>query len=150
MTSRARLAWAVRVLVSRTARLREYAHTARHDVGCAWGSHTGSASMAGSLSRLRPALGVRVSMTCPSLKWSPCQRKCDSRSIGALVSRDPTMNLQPAVSSAARFAAESIPASATTAKFSMPCRARNWADDRQDCVLLGLVSLEAADLEREA
>ena len=39
-----------------TARLAEYAHTARHDFGCAWGSQTGSASRAGSLSLLRPVL----------------------------------------------------------------------------------------------
>ena len=52
--------------------------------------------------------------------------KCDSRSTGALVSRDPTMNLQPEAFCAARFAADRTPASATTAKFSMPCLARNW------------------------
>ena len=40
-----------------------------------------------------------VSMIWPSVNASPCQRKCDSRSIGALVTREPTMNRSPASSS---------------------------------------------------
>jgi hypothetical protein len=53
-------------------------------------------------------------MTCPSVNASPCQRKCEARSSGALVTLDPTMNRRPAASSSARFFADSIPASATT------------------------------------
>src|SRR5450759_4795347 len=61
-TSRARFSWAVSVVLSRTKRLRENAHTARHEVGCRSGSQTGSARTAGSLSWFAPVLGVRVSM----------------------------------------------------------------------------------------
>jgi hypothetical protein len=67
-----------------------------------------------------PAFGVRVSMTCPSVNASPCQRKCDSRSTGALVTREPTMNPSPASSRSSRLAADSIPASATTTMASIP------------------------------
>ena len=89
-------------------------------------------------------------MTCPSPNTSPCQRKCDSRSIGALVTRDPTMNLQPAVVEAARFAAESMPGVGDDDQVLDAVPGPELADDRQDGVLLGLVPLEAADLEREA
>jgi hypothetical protein len=61
-------------------------------------------------------------MTCPSVNASPCQRKCEARSIGALVTREPTMNRSPASSSSRRLAADSIPASATTTMSSMLCR----------------------------
>lgn len=37
-----------------------------------------------------PVRGVMVSMIWPSVKASPCQRKWDSRSLGALVARDPS------------------------------------------------------------
>ena len=50
MTSRARFSWAVRVVASRTALLREYAYTARHEPGCAAGSQTGSARRSGLFS----------------------------------------------------------------------------------------------------
>jgi len=88
-------------------------------------AQAGSARRAGSLSLFFPVFGVTVSMTCPSLNASPCQRKCDSRSTGALVTRDPTMNPSPASSRSARLAAESMPASATTTMASSPCRAWN-------------------------
>ena len=44
---------------------------------------------------------------------------------------------------------ESIPASATTTMSATPWRAWNLPDDRHDRGRLGLVSLEAADLQRE-
>ena len=65
-------------------------------------------------------------MTCPSANASPCQRKCDSRSTEALVTRELTMNPSPASSRSSRFAAESMPASATTTMASVPCRPWNW------------------------
>ncbi len=71
-------------------------------------------------------------MSCPSSNPSPFQWKCEARSIGAFVTRDPTMNPRPAASSSARFAAESIPASATTTMFSMPWRAWN-------CLMIGRI-----------
>jgi hypothetical protein len=77
------------------------------------------------LPRFFPVFGVRVSMTCPSLNASPCQRKCGSRSTGALVTREPTMNPGPASSRSARLPADSMPASATTTMASIPCRAWN-------------------------
>lgn len=61
----------------------------------------------------RRFFGVMVSMICPSVNASPCQRKCEARSIGALVIREPTMNRRPASSSSFRLVADSIPASAT-------------------------------------
>src|SRR5262245_47506648 len=67
MTARARASWRLSVALSRTKRLRENAHTARHDDGWLAGSQTGSARSAGVLSVLAPDFGVRVSMTCPSL-----------------------------------------------------------------------------------
>ena len=95
MTSRARFSCAVRVLLSRANRFAENAQTARQDLGWSSRSQAGSARRAGSLSLFLPAFGVTVSMTCPSLNASPCQRKCDSRSTGALVTREPTMNPEP-------------------------------------------------------
>ena len=76
--------------------------------------------------------GVMVSMTCPSTKAVPCQRKWDSRSFGAFVTRDPTMNCRPASSSSRRFVADSIPASATITTSAMPCRAWN-------CLTIGVI-----------
>lgn len=64
--------------------------------------------------------GVMVSMICPSVNAVPCQRKWDSRSLGALVTREPTMNRNPASSRSRRFDEDSIPASATTAMSAMP------------------------------
>ena len=70
-------------------------HTARQAVVCTAGFHTGSDFSIGSLTA-RPAevevRGVTVSMICPSVNASPCHRKCDSRSTGAFVVREPTMN----------------------------------------------------------
>jgi len=113
----------VSVALSRTARLREYAHTARHEVGCRAGSHTGSARFFSSFFARAVAVdtrGVMVSMTCPSLKASPYQRKWDARSFGALVTREPTMNRSPASCSCLRLLADSIPASATTTMSASP------------------------------
>ncbi|NMM30207.1 MAG: hypothetical protein HHJ10_03960 [Cellulomonas sp.] len=52
-TSRARFSWTVRVMLSRTRRLRENAQTGRQEVGCWSGSQTSSAGRAGSLSGFR-------------------------------------------------------------------------------------------------
>jgi len=90
----------VSVLLSRTARFWEYAHTARHDFSWTAGSQTGSARLAESLLLItvsRWSRGVMVSMTWPSVKTVPCQRKWDSRSLGAFVTREPTMNRNPVV-----------------------------------------------------
>ena len=64
--------------------------------------------------------GVMVSMTCPSVKASPLQRKWASRSPGARVVRAPTMNRSLASSNALRFDADSMPASATMTRSAMP------------------------------
>jgi len=61
-----------------------------------------------------------VSMICPSLNASPCQRKWEARSMGALVVREPTMNPRSASYSAVRLAADNMPASATTTMPAMP------------------------------
>ena len=55
-----------------------------------------------------------MSMICPSVKTSPCKWKWDSRSAGALVAREPTMNEHFSSSRALRFDADNIPASAAT------------------------------------
>src|SRR3954447_8513854 len=55
-----------------------------------------------------------VSMSCPSSKALPCRSRWSARSYGALLIFEPTMNRNPACSSASRFAADNIPASATT------------------------------------
>ena len=62
-------------------------------------------------------------MICPSVKTSPFQWKCEARSIGAFTLRDPTMNPNPASSSAVRFDAESMPASAAT---TIGVSVRSW------------------------
>ena len=49
---------------------------------------------------LRAFVGVMVSMICPSVNASPCQRKWEARSMGAFVVREPTMNLRSASCSA--------------------------------------------------
>src|SRR4051795_7732531 len=131
-TARALFSWAVRVLLSRTARFVEYAHTARHDPGCCSGSQMGSNLCLGLFSMLRRFFGVIVSMICPSLNASPCQRKWDSKSTGALVTREPTMNRRSASSSSLRLVADSIPASATTTMSAMLCRAWN-------CLMIGRI-----------
>ena len=61
-----------------------------------------------------------MSISYPSVKASPLQRKCASRSPGARVVREPTMKPTPALSRAFRLAAESMPASATMMRSSMP------------------------------
>src|SRR4051794_37623944 len=131
-TARALFSWAVRVLLSRPARFVEYAHTARHDPGWCSGSQMGSNLCLGLFSMLRRFFGVIVSMICPSLNASPCQRKWDSKSTGALVTREPTMNRRSASSSSLRLVADSIPASATTTMSAMLCRAWN-------CLMIGRI-----------
>ena len=97
---------------------------ARHEPGWVCGSHTGSALRLLSRSVFEPLLGVMVSMTCSSVKASPCQWKCASRSPGARVVRAPTMNRSLASSNALRFDTDSMPASATTTSSSMPWAAK--------------------------
>src|SRR4051794_33221627 len=55
-----------------------------------------------------------ASIVCPSVKAFPWRRKWWARSSVALVGLDPTMNPNPASSRASRFAADNMPASATT------------------------------------
>ena len=50
--------------------------------------------------------GVIVSMTCLSVNASPCQRECDARSAGALVTREPTMKRNPPYPRLLRFEPE--------------------------------------------
>src|SRR5215217_8779977 len=59
ITALARFSCSVRVLPSRTARLREYAHTARQDRVCTAGSHTGSARLFTSLSSRAAVVATR-------------------------------------------------------------------------------------------
>src|SRR4029077_16644619 len=103
ITALARASWAARVAVSRRALLAEYCPTARQAFGCSAGSHTGSARSLRLLTLLRECRGVTVSMICPSVKASPFQWKWDSRSFGALVMREPTMNDSPAPSRSLRL-----------------------------------------------
>src|SRR3954452_10252459 len=88
-------------------------------------------------------------MTWPSMNASPCQWKWDSRSTGALVIREPTMNRSCASSSWRRLPAESIPASATTTMSAREMPFLELLDDRDQGRGLGLVAFEAADLQRE-
>jgi hypothetical protein len=74
--------------------------------------------------------GSCVSISCPALNASPCQRKCEARSFGAFVIREPTMNRRFASSSSRRLPAESMPASATTTMSAKPWRAWN-------CLMIG-------------
>lgn len=67
-----------------------------------------------------------VSMSFPSVNASPCHRKCDAGSAGALVTRDTTMNRRPASPRSFRFLAENIPASATITTSLWLCRAWNY------------------------
>lgn len=64
-------------------------------------------------------------MICPSARTSPWNRKWAARSTGALVMREPTMKPTPASSRAARLAADSMPASATTTRCSIPAERTN-------------------------
>ena len=79
------------------------------------GSHTGSARLWASLTAaaLVATRGVMVSMTCPSVKASPCQRKCEAKSAGGFGDAGADDEPQPGVIGALRFEAESMPASAT-------------------------------------
>lgn len=74
--------------------------------------------------------GSCVSISCPALNASPCQRKFEARSFGAFVVREPTMNRRFASSSSRRLPAESMPASATTTMSAKPWRAWN-------CLMIG-------------
>ena len=60
---------------------------ALHEPGWVCGSRTGSALRLLSRSVFEPLLGVRVSMTCPSVKASPSQwkRRADIRHSGLLL-----------------------------------------------------------------
>ena len=113
------------------------------------GSHTGSALRLLSRSVFKPLLGVMVSMTCPSVKVSPSQRKWASRSPGARVVRAPTMNRNLASSNAARLAAESMPAPGDHHKLLDAVGGLEGLHDRNCRGGLGLVALPAADLERK-
>jgi len=89
-------------------------------------------------------------MICPSPKASPCQRKWDSRSIGALVWREPTMKAKPGLVELARVARGQHAGVGDHDQVLELVTLLELADDRQECSGLGLVALEAADLQREA
>ncbi len=150
MTSRARFSCAVRVLLSLENRFAENAQTARQDFGWSSRPQAGSARRAGSLSLFFPAFGVTVPVTCPSLNASPCQRKCDSRSTGALVSLDPTMNPSPALVQVGQVRGRQHARVGDHDHGLDPVPGLELPDDRQDRELLRLAPLEAADLEGEA
>lgn len=141
MIARARASWAARVFWSRRARLAEYAQIARHAPVSRSGFQTGSVRNLVSLTRVLPCRGVTVSMTWPSVKRSPFQWKWDSRSPGALVTREPTMNDRFTSSSAARLVCESMPASAATT-IGVPCR---WWRARK-LVMIGTIVVVSAVL----
>lgn len=72
-----------------------------------------------TIRRVRWALPVPlfrvISMTCPSTNALPLAFRCPAcQCYGTFAAREPTMKLYPAFSNASRFAADSIPASATT------------------------------------
>nr|DAL19714.1 MAG TPA_asm: hypothetical protein [Caudoviricetes sp.] len=58
--------------MSLLARLAEYCHTARQAL-LVLGSHTGSGLTSLLFTFALACLGVMVSITCPSVKKSPCQ-----------------------------------------------------------------------------
>ena len=89
-TSRARSTWASRMWLWRARCLALQARTARQERGWVWGAQTGSALRRGLRSLpAGPVRGVMVSMTCPSVKASPCQWKWASRSPGPCLSTIP-------------------------------------------------------------
>jgi hypothetical protein len=95
-----------------------------------------------------PAFGVRVSMTCPSLNASPCQRK-RFQVHGGL--GDPRTDDEPqaGVVQVVQVGGREHAGVGDHNHGPEPVPALELPDHRKDRVLLGLVSLEAADLERE-
>src|SRR3981189_655462 len=148
----ARASWAASVWVSRRARLPEYCHTARHALECSVGSQTGSARSLMLLTRLRECRGVTVSMICPSLKTSPFQWKWDSRSLGALVMREPTMNDNPRPIHLFEIVGrENARVGGDDHRRLLDIVAgAEGLDDRQYRVSLNLGAVETADLQRES
>ena len=88
-------------------------------------------------------------MTWPSVKASPSQWKCASRSPGARVVRAPTMNRSLASSRAVRLAAESMPAPGDHHELLNAVGGLEGLHDGDDRGGLSLVALPAADLERK-
>ena len=123
---------------------------ALHEPGWVPGSHTGSALRLLSRSLLEPLLGVMVSMTWPSVKASPCQWKCASRSSGARVVREPTMKPTPASFRAFRLAVDSVPAPGDYDQGLDLGGLAELFNDTDDRGGLGPVALPATDSQGEA
>ena len=123
---------------------------ALHEPGWVPGSQTGSALRLLSRSLLEPLLGVMVSMTCPSVKASPCQWKCASRSSGARVVREPTMKPTPASFRAFRLAVDSVPAPGDYDQGLDLGGLAELFNDTDDRGGLGPVALPATDSQGEA
>ena len=123
---------------------------ALHEPGWVPGSQTGSALRLLSRSVFEPLLGVMVSMTWPSVKASPCQWKCASRSSGARVVREPTMKPTPASFRAFRLAVDSMPAPGDYDQGLDLGGLAELFNDTDDRGGLGPVALPATDSQGEA
>ena len=123
---------------------------ALHEPGWVPGSQTGSALRLLSRSLLEPLLGVMVSISCPSVKASPCQWKCASRSSGARVVREPTMKPTPASFRAFRLAVDSMPAPGDYDQGLDLGGLAELFNDTDDRGGLGPVALPATDSQGEA
>ncbi len=86
------------------------------------GSQTGSAFTFGSLAltAVRVGRGGDGVDDLPVGEGIAVPAEVGLQVLGALVTREPTMNRSPASSRSRRFVDESMPASATTTKSSMP------------------------------
>ena len=90
-----------------------------------------------------------VSMTCPSVNASPCQRKWDSRSLGRLGDPGPDDEPQPGLIELAQVRRGQHPCVGDHDHVGDAVAVLELLDDRHNRGGLGLVAFEAADLERE-
>jgi hypothetical protein len=100
---------------------------------------------------LRAALcAVMVSMTCPSVKASPCQRKCEARSSGAFGELRADDEPQVRLVQLGQVRPREHPGVGDHDHLGHLVPFGEGLDDRDDGRGLGPVAGEAADLEREA
>lgn len=117
-----------------------------------FGFQTGSARCLASLTCVLPCRDLTVSVICLSVKTSPFQLKWDSRSPGAFVIREPTMNDSSCSSRGGEVALRQHPC---IGGHHHRCAGQVVADqeagdDRHDRGRLSGVAFETADRQRES
>ena len=122
---------------------------ARHEPGWVCGSHTGSDLRLLSRSLCEPLLGVMVSMTCPSVKASPCQWKWASRSPGRGWCGPRDDETQPRLIQGRQVGRREHAGVGDHHKLLNVVGGLEGLHDGNDRGGLGLVALPAADLERK-